>query len=831
MRIKIKAPRKKDKNRNRVQQSWPAAYRWAAMGTLVAYSAVGSKTFNVARAQDVQGNGQGNGPISQTQGTQPVRRFDIPAGSLGVVLAAFEQVTGITAAVSKEGLRTLSSPGVTGLYTPEQALQKLLADTGVTYRFTSASAVSLDLKTVASAVDVTTSVEALTTSSAKFSEPLRDTPQTIEVVSQKTMQEQGVTTLRDGLRNVAGISMAAGEGGSQGDNLTIRGFSARNDLYIDGMRDFGSYYRDPFNLDEIEVIQGPESSNFGRGSTGGVVNQATKLPNMNRMFSGAFDAGTDGTRRLTTDFNTPFTALGVPSAFCLNLMGDEGGVAGRPVVYNRRYGIAPSLYFGLGTPTRIIVSGLNQQADDIPDYGIPWLFNGPAPVSRNNYYGFENGGNYLRTRDNIATIRAEHDFGSHFTLRNQSRYARYDRDVRITEPQATLTTTAGVAPSLSTPLANIVINRNELTSNSVEDFLANQTDLTARFQTGFIQHDAAAGFELDREDSDPVRPKYTNLPTTSLLNPDPTQPFAGIAAPSSNVRTRANTVAGYLTDNMKLGRHWILSGSMRLDRMDTHYTQSVAPASAFNRVDLMPSWHGAIVYKPVAAASLYASAGTSFNPSAESLSLTASNANLPPEKNRTVEFGAKWDFAHPRLSVRSAWFDTDKYNAREPDPNNALLNVLAGNQRVRGVETALNGHITNRWEAQISYAYLDSVVVSSNAYPASIGAQLANVPRHTLAFWQTFRLPYRTTFGAGGNFVGTRTASSTVPFDPVTGLVKEAPGYWVFNVMAERPLTEHITLHANIYNLADRYYYDQLHPGHIVLGPGRSALIGVRFQF
>jgi catecholate siderophore receptor len=826
MRIKIRAPRKK-----RVQKSWPAAYRWAAMGTLVAYSAVGSKTWNVARAQDVQGKGTGNGPVAQTQGAQPVRRFEIAAGPLDSVLTTFEQVTGIKAAVSREGIRSVSSPGVTGLYTPEQALQKLLDATGVTYRFTAASEVALDLNTVDASVDVVTSVEALLTSTAKFTEPLLDTPQTIDVVSQKTMQEQGVTTLRDGLRNVAGISMAAGEGGSQGDNLTIRGFSARNDLYIDGMRDFGSYYRDPFNLEEIEVIQGPESTNFGRGSTGGVVNQATKYPNMNRMFSGTFDGGSDGTRRLTADFNVPFTALGTQSAFRLNLMGDEGGVAGRPVVNNKRYGIAPSLYFGLGTATRIVISGLNQQADDIPDYGIPWLFNNPAPVSRNNYYGFDNGGNYLRTRDNIATVRAEHDFGAHFTLRNQSRYARYDRDVRITEPQATLTTMAEVAPTLATPLANIVINRNELTSNSVEAFLANQTDLTAHFRTGFIQHDAVGGFELDREDSDPVRPKFTNVPTTSLLNPDPTQAFFGTAAPSSNVHTRSNTVAGYLTDNMKMGKHWVLSGSLRLDRFDTHYTQSVAPAAAFNRIDLMPSWHGAIVYKPIAAASIYASAGTSFNPSAESLSLSAATVSLPPEKNRTVEAGVKWDFAHPGISLRSAVFNTDKYNAREPDPNNPLLNVLAGNQRVRGIETAMNGHITKHWDAQVSYAYLDSAVVSSNAYPGSIGAQLANVPRHTFTFWQTFRLPYRTTFGAGGNFVGMRTASSTVPLDPATGLVKEAPGYWVFNVMAERPLTEHITLHANLYNLTDRYYYDQLHPSHIVLGPGRSALIGVRFRF
>ena len=136
MRIKIKAPRRKEANR----KNWPAAYRWAAMGTLVAYSAVGNKTFNVARAQDVAGTGTGNGPVAQTQGAQPVRRFEIAAGPLDAVLATFEQVTGIKATLSKEGIGNVASPGVTGLYTPEQALQKLLDATGLTYRFTSATA-------------------------------------------------------------------------------------------------------------------------------------------------------------------------------------------------------------------------------------------------------------------------------------------------------------------------------------------------------------------------------------------------------------------------------------------------------------------------------------------------------------------------------------------------------------------------------------------------------------------------------------------------------------------------------------------------------------------
>jgi catecholate siderophore receptor len=131
---------------------------------------------------------------------------------------------------------------------------------------------------------------------------------------------------------------------------------------------------------------------------------------------------------------------------------------------------------------------------------------------------------------------------------------------------------------------------------------------------------------------------------------------------------------------------------------------------------------------------------------------------------------------------------------------------------------------------QASYALLDATLVSSNAFPLALGARLANVPKHTLSFWNTFKLPYHTTIGGGGNFVGARTSSSTVPLDPITKLVKQAPEYWVFNAMIEHPLTEKISLHANVYNLTDRYYYDQLHPSHIIVGPARSVLVGIRFR-
>ncbi|MEO8663744.1 MAG: TonB-dependent receptor, partial [Bryobacteraceae bacterium] len=684
--------RKKRVEAKESSSSWPLSYRWLATGTLVVYSAIGCHKVLAAPLPLQRGQFAGLS-FDAAAAALPPRRFDIPAGQIAEAAQLFQKITNLQVSMTNEGIGHLVANAVSGMFTPEQVLILLLKNTGVHSRFTSVNSVVLELDSVSQSIDVTAAASALSTSITKYTEPIRDTPQTVNVVGQQVMAEQNSTTLRDALRNVAGISIAAGEGGAQGDNLTIRGFSARNDLYIDGMRDFGSYYRDPFNLEEVDVVQGPSAATFGRGSTGGVVNQASKMPGLLRGFSGTFDGGTDGTRRATADLNIPIKALGKGTSFRMNAMGTEGGVAGRDVAHNRRYGLAPSLSLGIGTRTRVTLSYLNQQADDIPDYGIPWLFNQPAPVARNNYYGFREG-NFLRTNDNIATLRGEHDFTSHISIRNQTRYARYLRDVQITEPQILGTVTQ------ATPLSAITINRNQLVSNSVEGFLANQTDITMRFETGAVKHTAVVGAELDREDSDPTRPRFTGVPTTSLLAPDDTQLFAGVGKVNTLVHARANSASGYVMDTAKLGSHWELSGSFRFDRFNSHYTQAVAPVAAFNRLDRLPSWRGAIVYKPVTPVSLYVSAGNSFNPSAESLSLTAGTANLPPEENRTYEAGAKWDMPHPRLSLRAAVFQTDKLNAREPDPTNSLLNVLSGKQRVKGFQGDFSGHISKNWDAQ-----------------------------------------------------------------------------------------------------------------------------------
>jgi catecholate siderophore receptor len=786
------------------------------MGTLAVYSAIGCRIF----AQDLPAaadNPDSPGP----QNSSSVHQFKITAGPLDTILAAFEKETSLHIIVPTAEMRNVQSPGVSGLYTVEQAIGILLQNTGLTYKFSNTQTIALSLKEASTTVDVNETVSGLATSSPKFAGELKDIPQSIDVVPLAIMQQQNATTLRDALRNVAGITLAAGEGSSQGDSLTIRGFTARTDLFLDGMRDYGNYYRDPFNAQEVEVLQGPASMEFGRGTTGGAVNQESKAPSLSHFISGEADFGTDATRRVTLDVDTPVPFLGKNTAFRLNVMGDIGGVAGRDVVENRRFGVAPSLAFGLGTPTRLTLSYFHQTADDIPDYGIPWLLNGPAPVDHNNYYGFQS--NFLRTYDDIGSIKLEHDFSPHITFRDQLRYANYVRNVQITEPQI-------LNASLTTPLQDYLVNRNELAAYSTETDFTNQADMSANFQTGFLSHNVVSGVELGKETSDPTRPKYTNVPTTSLLDPNENQAFSGTAVPNSIVHTSATTVGTYIIDTVKFAKKFELTGGFRWDRFNAAYTEQITKA-AYNQLVTKPTWRAGFVYHPVTNGSLYVVASTSFNPSAEMLALSAATAALPPEQNRSYEAGTKWELLQGKLSLRAAVFQTVKMNAREPDPTNPLLDVLAGNERVRGFEFTASGHITSRWELLTSYAYLDTRVTSSNYYPASVGAELANVAPNTFNFWSTYRFPKHWQGGFGGNFVDARTASSTAPNDPITGLLKEVPSYWVFNAMVSHPITEHISIQGNVYNIANRYYYDQLHPGHIVLGPSRYAMLGLRFKF
>jgi catecholate siderophore receptor len=283
----------------------------------------------------------------------------------------------------------------------------------------------------------------------KLPDLLKDTPQSITVVPQQIIREEAVFNLRDVLRNVTGISLAAGEGGgAQGDNLTLRGFSARNDLYIDGVRDIGQYARDTFNLESVEVLKGPSSVMFGRGSTGGVIKQVSKTPNLTPSYVVSGTGGSGPFYRGSVDLNQP---LGGSAAFRLNAFGMDSEVEGREEVHVRRWGAAPTFTIGLGTPTRLTASYYYLQDDNQPDYGFRYLFGKPAPVERNTYFGL-NDRDFEKDRVHIGTLRLEHAFTDDIRLRNTLRYAFYGREAAV----STLSIVG--TPTPATPLSSIRAN-------------------------------------------------------------------------------------------------------------------------------------------------------------------------------------------------------------------------------------------------------------------------------------------------------------------------------------------------------------------------------------
>jgi len=547
-------------------------------------------------------------------------------------------------------------------------------------------------------------------------------------------------------------------------------------------------------------------------------------------------------------------------------MGQESGVAERDDARLRRFGVAPSASFGMNTPTRLTVSYFHIAENDTPDYGLPWLFNKVAKTPRRNYYGFPDA-NYLKTNDDIVTLRSDHDFKAGVNLHGIARWANYPRQVQITEPQ--ICSSASSATSIPTNAANttqlcpytpysdpqtIIVNRNQIQIKSVEGDLWAQGEVTARGKIAGVRNEFVGGAEGGQETSNPIKTSYTlagvnTVPTTNLVHPNPGDAFAGTAYIASIVHAKAESVGLYFVDTVHLGRLFEASGGVRWDRFDTGYNsyQPVAPPAGgtvsakalYSRVDAQPTYRAALVFKPNSHGSVYFDYGTSFNPSAESLALTLATQNAPPEENETYEVGTKWSFDAGHLLMEGAVFRTEKDNARETDPSNSNNVVVAGNQLVKGMQASLVARLPHGLDAILGYAYLDGKVIASLFYPNSIGNPLANVPTQTFNAFLTHNLPWRLNAGLGGNYVAARTASSTAPYVPTaftattvtaTGL-KAVPGYWVFNAMLQRPLTRRLQLQVNLYNALNRFYIDEPHPSHLIPGEGCNALFAVNYKF
>ncbi len=685
--------------------------------------------------------------------------------------------------------------------------------------------------------------------SRKFTVPLVDIPQTVTVIPEEVIRDQGASNLRDVLRNVPGISIQAGEGGQPpGDNLSIRGFSARSDLFVDGVRDFGGYSRDTFNTVQVEVIKGPSSTNAGRGSTGGTINLSSKMPKMGNAYEIMLGGGTADFGRATIDLNQEIPNL-TGTAVRLNAVYNTQHTPGRDLVYQERWGVAPSITFGLGTETRFTFSYFHLEENGLPDYGLPWvpqnfinssgqpnnntgLRPGIPNTSFSNFYGLKDR-DTNKTETDIFTALFEHDFNESLKLANVTRYGHNTIDLIVTSPRFYSSTSlpAGVDPT--------TVRRDDVKyRDEVDTVFSNQTDLRYDFQTGSVKHEAIGSLEFSNEQSknrlqDDLN--KANIPPTSLINPNPYTPYDPDIVYTGFVnRVSVDTVAVSLFDTAYITDQWLVSGGVRYESVNSDFggPSSVVPGTSFSdsTYDNLFSYRAAVTYKPTNDGSIYLSYGTSFNPSGENFQpsdspTSASYYDIDPEENRTLELGTKWELLDKKLLVSGALFRTDKTNARTYDPlDPGDVIGLDGEQRVQGVEVGFTGLITDQFRILGGYTFLDSEVTSSkNALEE--GNELSNTPQNSFSLWAVHDLPKGFQVGLGAQYVDSRYNNSNEESR------QQAPSFTVFNGLVGYQLNENVAFRLNAYNLLDEEYIDQLGGGHFVPGAGRSVVLTADIKF
>jgi catecholate siderophore receptor len=768
--------------------------------------------------------------------------FNIPAAPLGTVLEALQRAAGVTVRLPLESVSMIQSPGVVGTMTLDAAMQQLLAGTGVTYRMSGPTEVTVEIAGVTESVAVTGRAAV---QSPKYSVPLRDIAQTVALVPREVIEEQGAVTLSDVLRNVPGITLQAGEGGgassTAGDMFTMRGFNASNSLFVDGVRDDGLIARDVFNLEQVEVFMGPTGSDVGRGTAAGYVNMQTKSPHMDSGASALLTLGSADQRRLSADTNWASSSRNSwlqRSAARLNVLWQDSGVPGRDVVNSETKAVAPSITLGLETATRLTVGAQIVRQSNVPDYGIPggaWpgdalsstVLRAPQPVKQSNYYGSANF-DYDDAEQNSLTARVEHDVNRQVTVRNQLRYNRTHREAVISAIQNV------AAYNVVTGLVTTARQGNER-ENTVT---SNQTTLNARFATGRLRHAANATLEIAQEKQD--APTLTGLGTrdpVDIFNPDAHSPVVGFAPTRALAFSagESKTIAFSAFDSIELNQRWQISGGLRWEHYDANF-ESLSAANVRTELegsDSLISGKAGILFRAAANGNLYLSYGTSVTPPGTAnftLSAQANNQNNPnvePQESSNIEAGTKWDLVGGRLALTGSVFHTENKNVIFTVDANAVPPIYNQDdgQIVNGVTLGAMGRITDRWEVLANVGYLDTELQTQNA--ANNRRRLTLTPAFSGSLWSTYRLPVGQGLTLGG---GIRYTDSV--FVNAANTLR-SPGYHIVDGLAEYPLNSHLSLRLNLYNLTDELYVRNVNNNGGRYNPGhpRSATITANVRY
>lgn len=723
-----------------------------------------------------------------------------------------------------------------------------------------------------------------TANATKLELPIEETPQSITVIPRALMESQGSFSLRDAVRNAPGLTIASGEGGVTGDAFTIRGFSANGDIYTDGMRDNAMYFRDTFNLEQVEVLKGSSALLFGRGSVGGAINQVTRKPTEQWHADASLTAGTDSFWR---------GSVGVGGPIVQNALGGQldafyqDNDTFRDNIHVQRYGVAPTVVAKAGERLSVTLQTKHQREESDMDYGLPRWKGSPADVDSSTFYGFKDD-DFQEYDVDQYTAFVDYKFNDRVKLRNGTRYTDATRNYRVNIPTSSVyapsTGNGNLSPDdpLNVNQTGTIYNTDssldrtsisQALRSSEQTGLYNQTEVSTRAEADGRETFFLAGMELGRESYD-----YKNRPSVatggvrrvSIFDPQQADSWGAGRADSldqysSRTENDSTTFALYamsavdLTTDLKavLGvrwdRYYVSSIANRGASLGANGLPATVAETNADREDREWSPRAGLIYELFDNLNVYASAGTAFSPSSETINsaVSSSTSLLAPEKTDTIEAGGKLDLIDDRLLISGAVFCVEKHNARVTDPI-TLQPELDGDQRTTGVEAGAAGTITDKWkvfaggsfqravykkwDGTTSYTDWNNPTVNATTgvitYPTVSGvpvegSYVTGVPNVSSSLWTTYDIgDTGLTIGGGLYHVGkryvnqanTESLPSYVRFDATVGYsVRAADVDW--------------NAQLNVFNVFDKVYYEASHTNFTTVGTPRAGQLTVGASF
>ncbi|MET4514722.1 catecholate siderophore receptor [Bradyrhizobium sp. I1.7.5] len=725
--------------------------------------------------------------------------------------------------------------------------------------------------------------------SGKFPEPILNTPKSITVLTKDVLEDKNATTLKQAILSTAGVTLGTGEGGNAfGDRFFIRGFDARNDVFIDGVRDAGVSVRENFFTEQVEILRGPGSTFAGRGVAGGAINIVTKQATTEKSFYN-MDAtfGTDMTKRVVLDVNqviNPTWSVRAGGLF------QDANVAGRSYVTDNRDGAFVATIWKPLDAVKITANYIHTELTGLPDFGVPYYrpstattAGGPFTdfgVNRKNWYGFLNR-DFYRTGQDIGSLNAEVYVTPDLLITNRFRDSHSTQNYIGTLPEAPT-----LAPGA--PFTAYTLSANPQSRYQVTDVIANQTEATYKFSdsAGF-KHTALAGFEYDHETSSIN--SYTGLASealpggftgnsltgVSVFSPQYTNlPFGipgGLTQKPTNIAIDTKSV--YVLDTANYNDVLILNGGVRFDdyniKVNGWGSVNGGTLNAFGQQQQdygMPNFNLGLTLKPLPNGSVYAAYATSSNPVGAEFDGTSVqygglapvlNGAAPqifgPEKNKAIELGTKWELFDRHLLLTAALFQTEKENARESRNVTAATataacpyTATAGNvscitagaaYRIRGIDLGVSGKITDKWSIFGGLVLMQSEVTKSlippantTLYTTNVGLPLSNVAHQSFSLLSKYQLTDVWELGGQAVYRSKIYGGTFLAANQGTSI----PSYWRFDAFVEAKLNQNWQLKLFVNNIFDKRYYDALYQSaapFVLEAPGRAAYLVISARY